>query len=72
MTLTAKPMQQGHGVEGWLHFVVEGVNPLKLKTNPARLKLPNPLKAVDGYGRDHPVTKGWDGTRQTHIAPDVR
>ncbi len=71
MKLTAKPMQQGHGVEGWLHFVVRDVNPLKLESNPAKLKRPSPLKAVDGYGREHEITKGWKSERETAIAPDV-
>jgi hypothetical protein len=71
MKLTARPMQQGHGVEGWLHFVVENINPLKLENNPARLKLPEPLRAIDGYGVAHAITKGWQGTRETRIAPDL-
>jgi len=71
MRLSAMPMQQGHGVEGWLHFVIKDVNPLKLESSPAKLKRPSPLKAVDGYGREHAITKGWEGKRETCIAPDV-
>jgi hypothetical protein len=71
MSLTARPMPQGHGVEGWLHFVLENVNPIRLETTPAKLKLPNPLKAVDGYGTEHPIVKGWEGKRETGIAPNV-
>jgi hypothetical protein len=72
MALTSKPMQQGHGVQGWLHFVAEDINPLKLESSPAKLKLPNPLKAIDGYGKGHIIKKGWDGTpRLTQIAPNV-
>jgi hypothetical protein len=67
MELTAKPMQQGHGVEGWLHFVLERVSPLKLENNAARLRQ---LKTIDGYGGKHGIEQGRTSKRQTSIVPD--
>ena len=68
MDLTKKPMSQGHSMEGWLHFVFEQTSPLTLETNPVKLKR---LTAIDCYGAKHEIAKGWIGTRQTAIAPDV-
>jgi len=67
MELTAKPMQQGHGREGWLHFVLEKVSPLKLVNNAAKLKQ---LTAIDGYGGKHGIWQGRTSKRQTSIVPD--
>lgn len=68
LELTKRPMQQGHSVEGWLHFVFAETNPLTLETNPVKLKK---LTAIDCYGTRHEIVKGWIGERQTAIAPDV-
>jgi hypothetical protein len=68
LELTRKPMQQGHSVEGWVHFVFEQANPLTLETNPIKLKR---LTVIDCYGTRHDIAKGWKGERQTAMAPDV-
>lgn len=69
MKRTVNPMLQGHGAEGWLHFVLENVNPLKLQANPPKIKA---VTAIDGYGMKHEITQGWIGPRHTVIGPDVQ
>ncbi len=52
------PLERGHGVEGWLHFVLSGVSHKQFNG----IKHGLVLTITDGYGKEHKIDKMWTGS----------
>jgi hypothetical protein len=66
--ISGVPLAQGHSREGWVHFVLEDVNPVPLNKDTVHVKS---FSVIDCYGREHVISKARMDKRDTSIHADV-
>ncbi len=70
--MTSPPLMQGHGKEGWLHFLLKDVGVVNLGKDLTGLSVMR-LTVIDSYGSEHPIEKSWNGPpRMATVGKDVQ